>query len=131
MPRRSITLGLAATLVLLLAACGPKKASITVSLTDFQFSPANVEAPAGADVTLTLSNSSSVVHQWIIMKQGTEVTRPFDADDEANVYYKAEVPPGQSQTFEFTAPSEPGEYAIVCGLPGHAEAGMLGTLTVR
>jgi uncharacterized cupredoxin-like copper-binding protein len=131
MKRSITTVGFAATLILALAACGPKKASLTVSLTDFQFAPANAEVAAGADVTLTLTNSSSVVHQWVVMKLGTRYTTPFDADDEANAYFKAEVQPGESQSFEFTAPSDPGDYQIVCGVPGHAEAGMLGTLTVR
>ncbi len=38
--------------------------------------------------------------------------------------------PGESETIEFTAPGLPGKYDFVCSFPGHAQAGMKGTLTV-
>ncbi len=36
---------------------------------------------------------------------------------------------GQSTTAEFTV--KPGTYTFYCSLPGHEEAGMKGTLTVK
>lgn len=39
--------------------------------------------------------------------------------------------PGESDTIEFVAPSEPGTYEFLCSFPGHAPAGMKGTLTVN
>jgi uncharacterized cupredoxin-like copper-binding protein len=50
---------------------------------------------------------------------------------EENVYWEEEVDAGESATFTFTAPEEPGEYQIICAIPGHLEAGMQGTLTVK
>jgi uncharacterized cupredoxin-like copper-binding protein len=38
--------------------------------------------------------------------------------------------PGESDTFTFTAPGQPGDYQIVCGIVGHYMAGMVGSLTV-
>jgi len=116
---------------LMLSACGPKKVSFDVELSDFKFTPGAFEVPTGAEVTLNLTNDASVVHEFVVMKLGTQVSMPFDDNDEGNVFWEAEVEPGSAGTFTFTAPSEAGEYQLVCGTPGHLEAGMVGTFTVR
>lgn len=41
------------------------------------------------------------------------------------------VTAGESITATITAPAESGDYVFFCSLPGHAEAGMVGTLTVQ
>jgi uncharacterized cupredoxin-like copper-binding protein len=115
---------------LAVASCGPKSVSFNVEMTDFKFAPAALEAPAGADVTLTLSNLASVEHEWVLFEAGYQVTLPFDADDEDHIYWEGEVQAGETATFTFVAPAESGVYQVVCGIPGHAEAGMLGTFTV-
>jgi uncharacterized cupredoxin-like copper-binding protein len=133
MSKRSTVLagGLFLVASLALAACGPKKASINASLADFSFAPNTWTVPAGAEVTLTLTNTAADEHEWVLMDQGYQVTPPFDDDDEPHVIWEAEVEGGQTQTFVFTAPTTAGDYPIVCGLPGHYEGGMTGTLTVR
>jgi uncharacterized cupredoxin-like copper-binding protein len=64
------------------------------------------------------------------MKADTSPDQNFDRKDEVNVYWKIELAPGQSAITSFTAPSEPGEYLIVCSTAGHYEAGMTGKLAV-
>ena len=60
------------------------------------------------------------------------MTPPFGDKDEGNIYWEIdEIQPGTTKTGSFTAPSEPGEYEIVCGLAGHIESGMVGKLTVK
>ena len=118
-------------LSLSLSACGTKKATITIDMNDYTFVPASVEVPAGAEVTLNLSNSGTVEHEFVIMKLGTQATLPFDADDEPNVYWEVELDQGESSVVTFTAPSEPGTYQLVCGTPAHLELGMLGSLIVK
>ena len=51
-------------------------------------------------------------------------------EDQVNVYWDVEVQPGQSVTATFTAPVEPGEYVVTCGIQGHLEAGMSAKLMV-
>lgn len=121
---------LAAT-ALLLAGCGPGSVDLEVTMTDFDFTPANVSAPAGAEVNLTLVNDGTVEHEWVLVEQGEMIEAPFGDEDEDKIYWEGEVEPGDSETFTFTAPSEPGEYQVVCGIAGHLEAGMEGTLTVE
>jgi plastocyanin len=117
--------------VLVLAACASGPEVISVTTTDFKFEPTTWTVPAGGEVELTLINEGTLEHEWVIIKQGTEVTIPFDADDEEKVYWEMEAEPGETKTETFTAPSEPGTYTIVCGTPAHLEQGMEGTLIVE
>jgi uncharacterized cupredoxin-like copper-binding protein len=85
---------------------------ITVTATEFVFDPDTLEVPAGVPVTITLINRGVVEHDFTIEELGIDVL----------------AQPGEtvSETFTFEA----GEYHILCSIPGHHEAGMLGTLTV-
>ena len=119
----------------LIVACGGggssgSTANLSVTATDFKFDPQAWTVTAGQSVTVQLKNDGSIQHQWALMKAGTTVTSPFDADDEANVLFKLQAAPDETQTGTFTAPAA-GTYTVVCGVPGHFEAGMLGTLTVK
>jgi uncharacterized cupredoxin-like copper-binding protein len=119
-------------LSLVLSACGSAKptTTINVSLTDFQFQPANFLIPAGKEITLNATNTGAVVHNFVIMKLGTNAGDVFDDDDLPNVYWEVEVQPGQEAHVTFTAPSEPGEYQLVCRTQGHIASGMTGTIKV-
>lgn len=132
MKRTSTLLAILLVFSLALAACGGGGAStnLRVDLIEFMFNPNNFTVPAGQEITLELSNNGAVVHDFIIMKNGTNVGDDFGDDDEANIYWKAELDPGSSGSYTFTAPSEPGEYQVVCGIPGHYLAGMVATLFV-
>lgn len=117
---------------LVLAACGgggPSK-SLRVDMTDFMFDPDVYTIPAGETITLELSNNGAVEHEFVIMNFGTEVGDDFGDEDEANIFWEAELEAGESGTFTFTAPTEAGPYQIVCGTEGHYVAGMVGSLTV-
>lgn len=99
-------------------------------MTDFAFTPNHFTVPAGKEITVNIAHHGIVVHEFIIMKPGTSAGEHFDEDDLPNVYKSIEVLPGHSQSFTFTAPAEPGEYQVVCGIAGHIESGMTATLTV-
>lgn len=114
-----------------LAACGgPSTAELAMSMSEFSFSPASASVPAGAEVTLTLTNSGTIEHNWVLLDAGYQAAAPFDADDQANVVTETKVAAGEAQTFAFTAPADSGSYQIVCSIPGHLEAGMTASLTV-
>jgi plastocyanin len=131
MKRNLIVIGMLALLaVFLLSACGPGKVEKSVEMNEFKFTPDTLEVPAGAEVTLDLSNTGALEHNYIIMVRGKDATVPFDTDDENNVFWKTELDRGQSATVTFTAPEEPGEYEVVCSTPGHLEQGMKASLIV-
>lgn len=119
---------------LVLASCGgnSSKAStkIDVTMTDFQFQPNTFTVPAGQEISLNATNSGGVVHSFVIMNQGQSAGTEFNAEDQPNVYWDVEIQPGGSTETSFTAPDAPGEYEIICHIPGHVQAGMVGKLNV-
>ena len=118
---------------LFLASCGGGGATtnLNVVMTDFQFSPNQFTVPAGQEITLNITNSGAVVHNFIIMKLGTDAGQAFDAEDEANVYWEeVDIQPGGDLSTHFTAPADPGDYQIVCKTEGHILSGMVAKLTV-
>jgi len=131
MLKRVVIFLIPAALIMVLVACGASKDTLSVTTYDFQFSPDQWSVKAGNEVELTLENKGSQEHEWVLLKQGTSVTMPFDEDDEDKVFWEMEAEPGETKTESFTAPSEPGTYTIVCGIGGHLEEGMQGTLTVE
>jgi len=133
MKRLIMLLVLIVSLALVLTACGGGNVTtVNVTLTDFAYDPANITVPAGAEVKLNATNNGVVEHEFAIMKLGTSVTPPFGDKDEGNIYWELdEIQPGTTKSETFTAPAEPGDYEIVCGLAGHIENGMTGTLTVK
>jgi uncharacterized cupredoxin-like copper-binding protein len=132
MKKYSILIGALLVLSFALTACGGAgpSTSLSVDMVEFMFNPATLTVPAGQEITLELSNNGAVVHDFVILNYGTDVGTDFDEEDKANIYWEAELQPGASGTYTFTAPGEPGDYQIVCGIPGHYLAGMVGKLVV-
>jgi len=119
-------------LSLLLSACGGGGTNVNVTLTDFAYDPATITVPAGAQVTLHAKNNGAVEHEFVIMEKGYQVQTPWGDKDESHIYWELdEIQPGATKSDTFTAPSEPGEYEITCGLAGHIENGMVGKLIVK
>lgn len=119
-------------LLLSIVACGANgNNSISLTAHDYSFAPATWNVKAGERVTLRMLNESNNEHEWVLMQEGAQITMPFDADDEARIAFESEVEPGNAKVSFFRAPEKPGVYRIVCGLPGHLEQGMEGTLVVQ
>jgi mono/diheme cytochrome c family protein len=75
----------------------------------------NAEAPAGP-LTVNSKNPSSVQHNIAVRGGGVNATGPVISN-------------GATSTVRVTVRS--GRYEFLCTVPGHAQAGMRGTLTVR
>jgi len=118
------------TIVLQLTACNNSATTINVTLSDYSYTPDTFTVPAGKEITLNMTNQGFVSHTFIIFKFGTDAGTKYGPEDEENIYWKVEILPGKSATAKFTAPTEPGEYYVTCGLGGHHEVGMVGTLIV-
>jgi len=124
-----IVFSLAASIFGLVACSG--SSTILVTMTDTKFEPLTWNVKAGKEVTITITNNGALDHEWVLIKQGQDVTVPFDADDEDKVFWEIEAGPGEIKTETFTAPSEAGTYKVVCGPPGHIELGMVASLVVK
>ena len=119
-------------LSLVLAACGSNKTTLNVTATDNGYDSKTYTVPAGAEVTLNLTNNGSIEHEFAILKLGEHVTPPFGDKDEDKIFWELDgVEAGKTKSDTFTAPTEPGEYDIICGIPGHIELGMTATLIVK
>jgi uncharacterized cupredoxin-like copper-binding protein len=144
MRKRSLILLSALTLLaLVLAACGGSggdesqsgTTDIKVSIEDeFNFDPNTLSAKSGEEVALTFENTGTLDHAFVILKEGVDLEHAAEEDEEELheelILEIHEIPSGESVTETFTVPSEPGDYAFICTIPGHAEAGLVGTLTV-
>ena len=93
---------------------GETAAAITVEVVshDIFFEPAEVTIPANADVTFELPNEGVTAHNFSIDALGISV----------------DLAPGATEEIVVNAPA--GEYEFYCNVPGHKQAGMVGTLTV-
>lgn len=91
----------------------PGARELTVSGGELFFEPDQIQAEAGETVIITFDNRGMMFHTLTIGELGFEL--------------RAEA--GKSASGGLTV-EEPGTYSFICAVPGHAEAGMRGTLTV-
>jgi uncharacterized cupredoxin-like copper-binding protein len=122
-------------LSLSLAACGGSGGAgapttkLSVEMTEFVFTPAEMTVYAGQETTLELKNNGSVEHKLTLLKKGAVAKTPFDKEKQAgDILAEFTLNAGNSETFKFTLP-EPGVYTMICDIPGHMEAGMVGKVT--
>ncbi|MFZ0545529.1 MAG: cupredoxin domain-containing protein [Candidatus Promineifilaceae bacterium] len=122
-----------AIMALLLAACGGGDSGPTTlsfeGADTFEYTPSSATVSAGDQVELTLNNAGALEHSWVLVPNDVDVATVSDADTIDSATTGA-VPAGESKTITFTAPAA-GTYKFVCTIPGHAAAGMVGTLTVN
>ena len=114
-------LAVVALMAVALVACGGGSSgpsasgvNVTVTMTEFKFDPMIVTVSPGQTVNLTLKNTGSIEHTWVVV--GTNI--------------KFTVAAGKTDTKTFTAPAA-GTYVIDCDIAGHKEAGMVGQLIVK
>ena len=130
MKRYLIVMVFVLSLMLVSCGAGGPSTNIDVTMTDFQFQPNQFTIPAGQEISFHSANNGAVVHNFVIMNLGTTAGDFFDEEDVPNVYWEIELLPGASSDTSFTAPSEPGEYEVVCRTEGHIVSGMTAKLTV-
>ncbi len=112
------TVGAVAVVLVVAAMLGPGPAQtsgaseLVLDLSNTAFHPTTLTAPSG-QVTVHLSNHDLFWHTFTIDRPGVNV----------------DVPVGGVRRASFTIP--PGTYQFYCRIPGHKQAGMVGTLTIR
>lgn len=99
---------------------------------DLQFVPQHLEFQAGQRYQLVLKNPSPVKHYFTSKDFADALwTQKVEAGqvEIKGVIHELELKPGATATWVFV-PLKPGTYDLRCTIPGHGEAGMVGTLTV-
>lgn len=106
----------------LLSGCGARRqaptgptATFTVIGLDYAFEPADLTVNEGDTVTVVFRNDGALAHTWELPA--------FNVISD-------ELGSGESQELTFVA-DKAGVYEIICGVVGHADLGMVGTLTVN
>ena len=92
---------------------GAEQTKIDVTSIDLAFEPKGFAIPADTEVTVTLTNKGALQHDFHI--------------DQLSLTTKL-LNTGESDTLTFKAPA--GTLDFWCTVPGHKEAGMVGTITV-
>ena len=106
--------------------------TLDVSMTEFKFAPANPELARGP-IEMTATNKGKTSHELVLLKTDADPSKLAKkgkaVSEKKSVGAIPAVAPGDSgvQTFDL----KPGNYAMVCNIPGHYDAGMYGSLTVR
>ena len=90
----------------------PVAGGVGMEMRDLKFSESSPQIAAG-EVTVQLANRDLFWHTFTISELDVDVR----------------VPVGGERSVTFDAPA--GTYKFVCAIPGHTQAGMKGTLTVR
>ncbi|MGD8188651.1 cupredoxin domain-containing protein [Brevibacillus ginsengisoli] len=88
---------------------------IKLDMKEFSYSMPEIKVHAGEKIHFVLTNSGKVEH---------------DINSE-ELKLDKDVAPGKTETLDWTAPSKPGTYPIICDKPGHKEQGMTFNLVVE
>lgn len=135
MKNKFVTLSLALALTLILTACGggaTNKTTLVITANESGYDAPTYTVPAGVPVDFTFKNAGNLEHNFDIIKLDEQVASPFtDADKEKIFWSLDSVGAQQSKSATFTSPTTPGEYDIICSVPGHIEMGMVATLIVK
>jgi len=93
------------------AATGASTTAVAVTAREFNFTLSKTSVPDG-EIVFTVVNRGKLAHNFWIGGKATPLVRP-----------------GQSATLRVTL--DRGTFTYICTVPGHAAAGMKGSLTVR
>jgi uncharacterized cupredoxin-like copper-binding protein len=129
-----------------LAACGGSESAepaavseeIVVDMEDIYFGETNdnVDDPplwtvtSGAEVTVRMDNAGALEHSWVILEAGEDIPLAYEESQDGDkvLFSSGTIAAGDSAEVVFTAP-DPGEYNVLCTIPGHS-AIMQGRLIV-
>lgn len=92
----------------------PAAPTIEVEAIEFAFSPHRIVIESGETTNLTLVNKGNLAHDLSLPELGLQLV----------------AQPGQTSTTMLPA-VERGEYRMLCTVPGHARAGMVGSVVVE
>lgn len=88
---------------------------IAIQGNDFNFTPSIITLNKGETVTFVFTNNGAYPHNLNI--------------PDLNIQTKT-IDPGQTDSVSFT-PNTAGSFPFICTVPGHADKGMTGTITVQ
>ena len=88
-----------------------------LNASEFKWTPKEVTVAAG-EVTFAVTNKGTIEHNFVVEDAKGKALKQFDG-----------IQPGK--TVQVKVALKAGKYTIACTVPGHREAGMVGTLIVK
>jgi uncharacterized cupredoxin-like copper-binding protein len=111
-----------------------KMETVTVTMTEYSFSPSPIVLKEGVPTRLVLKNAGKEAHYFVAERFfKTIATRKIQSSDgeiKAPSFTAVEVYPGKMLEW-FFVPAQKGVYDLLCTVKGHAEHGMKGKIEVR
>lgn len=108
--------------------------SITIRMSDkMRFSPERIVVRQGETVRFIPANEGGVMHEMVIgtpgaLKEHAELMKKFPGMEHEEPWM-AHVAPGKQGEVVWTF-NRPGKFEFACLIPGHFEAGMIGSIEV-
>jgi uncharacterized cupredoxin-like copper-binding protein len=125
-----------AGLALPLAACSGGDGGVAATEQDFTITLEDTELPAG-ETTFDISNEAEQTHEFVVIKTDLAADQ-LPTDDSGDVDENGEgIEPvdevediAAGSTESLTVNLDPGNYVVICNLPGHYRQGMHQAFTV-
>lgn len=118
----------------LAAADWSKMETVTVTLSEYAFSPSTLVFKEGVPTKLVLRNSGKEAHYFVseqfFRNVATRKVQSSDGEFKAPYFTAIEVYAGKTAEW-FLIPMKKGTFDLLCTVKGHAERGMKGTIEVR
>jgi uncharacterized cupredoxin-like copper-binding protein len=111
-----------------------KMETVTVTMTEYSFSPSPIVLKEGVPTRLVLKNAGKEAHYFVAERFfktiATRKVQGSDGEVKAPSFTAVEVYPGRMLEW-FFVPAQKGAYDLLCTVKGHAEHGMKGKIEVR
>jgi uncharacterized cupredoxin-like copper-binding protein len=111
-----------------------KMETVSVTMTEYAFSPSTIVLKEGVPTRLVLKNAGKEAHYFVAEQFfrgiATRKVQGSDGEIKAPFFTAVEVYPGKMLEW-FLVPAQKGVYELLCTVKGHAEHGMKGKIEVR
>jgi uncharacterized cupredoxin-like copper-binding protein len=111
-----------------------KMETVTVTMTEYAFSPSPIVLKEGVPTRIVLKNAGKEAHYFVAEQFfrgiATRKVQGSDGEIKAPYFTAVEVYPGKMLEW-FLVPAQKGVYELLCTVKGHAEHGMKGKIEVR
>ncbi|WP_026380958.1 cupredoxin domain-containing protein [Afifella pfennigii] len=98
------------------------------------FKPGQVDVEAGEAIRFVLRNEGVLDHEFVIGTAESNTAHAMEMMDDPDMVHESanakRVPTGASASLQWQF-TEAGTYEYSCSIPGHREAGMVGTILVK
>jgi uncharacterized cupredoxin-like copper-binding protein len=110
--------------------------SIEISAVDLAYKPEHLTVKKDQTVTLIFKNEGKIFHDWVIDKMPIKTAQTVtehndDGHHEHGEAYAVHVSADSGKQSQVTfIPTATGKYTFYCSIPGHKDAGMIGTIEI-